>query len=277
MNLAFCPASITALFSTSISENPLLSGSYGVGFTIDKGVFVDVEESEDVEIIVNGQEWNFPTVQYLINKLIGDAKVKINVKMELPVGCGFGMSGATALATASSLNKFFELKKSFLELADLAHESEVVNKTGLGDVVCQTFGGLVVRRNARCPSKAFVERLKVDANLDFLVIGKISTEEVLKDELKRKRINKVGMECLKEFLRNSNFDNLFTAANKFSIETGLMDDELRDIVEAVESDGGKAAMIMLGKAVFAYSGFNALKEFGKPFKAKISCCGVQFV
>ncbi|RLI79475.1 GHMP kinase [Archaeoglobales archaeon] len=272
---AFCPASITAFFSTSISENPLLSGSYGVGFTINKGVFVDVEESDEVEIIVNGKRWNFPTVQCLINKLIG-AKVRVNVNMELLVECGFGMSGATALATALSINKFFGLKRRFMELADIAHECEVVNKTGLGDVVCQTFGGLVVRLSASCPSKAVIERLNVNANLDFLVIDKISTEEVLKDELKRKRINKVGMECLKEFMKNPDFDNLFRVANKFSIEAGLMDDELKDVIEAVESDGGKAAMVMLGKAVFAHNGFKALKEFGKPFKAKISCCGAHF-
>ncbi|RLI76146.1 GHMP kinase [Archaeoglobales archaeon] len=274
--MIFCPGSITAFFSTLISENPLLSGSYGVGFTIDKGVFVEVEKAEKTEIIVNGQSWDFPTVQYVVNELAKD-DVKVKIKMELPVGCGFGMSGASALATALSLNNFFELKKSFIELADLAHESEVINKTGLGDVICQTFGGLVVRKNACCPSKAAVERLIVDVNLDFLVLGKISTEEVLKDELKRKRINEVGMRCLEEFIRSPEFDNLFSIANRFSMETGLIDDEMRDIIEAVESNGGKAAMIMLGKAIFAYNGFDVLKEFGNPFKAKITCCGVQLV
>ncbi len=273
---AFCPASITAFFSTSISEKPDFSGSYGVGFTIDRGVFVDVSQNEDIEIVVNGEKFDFPTVRYLVNKLIGEG-VRVNVKMDLPLSCGFGMSGATALATALAINKFFGLKRNFLDLADLAHESEVVNKTGLGDVVCQTYGGLVVRLNARCPSKAVIERYIINKELDFLVMGKISTQEVLKDELARKRINKVGKECLKEFLKNPSFENLFNIANKFSIETELMDGDIKDVIEAVESDNGKAAMIMLGKAVFAYNGFNALKEFGKPFKAKISCYSACFV
>ena len=273
---AFCPASITAFFSTSISEKPDFSGSYGVGFTINRGVFVDVSQNEDIEIVVNGEKFDFPTVRYLVNKLIGEG-VRVNVKMDLPLSCGFGMSGATALATALAINKFFGLERSFLDLADLSHESEVVNKTGLGDVVCQTYGGLIVRLNARCPSKAVIERYLISKELDFLVMGKISTQEVLKDELARKRINKVGKECLKEFLKNPSFENLFNIANKFSIETELMDGDIKDVIEAVESDNGKAAMIMLGKAVFAYNGFNALKEFGKPFKAKISCYSACFV
>jgi len=268
----FAPASITCFFSTVIGDNPLLSGSLGVGITLNVGVKARVSKKKG--IWVNGQQWDFPTVQHVIEKLGCDAGVEIS--MDVPAGCGFGMSGASALSVAFELNKALSLGKSFLQLADIAHEAEVVSRTGLGDVVCQSYGGVVVRKTAASPSKASIDRFLWDYELDFLVMGSISTEEVLKDDKIRERINRIGKECLSEFLKNPTLENLFDLSKKFSIETGLMDDDLMDVVEAVEADGGKASMVMLGKAVFAYNGFDALKEFGKPFKARIDPCGVRF-
>jgi pantoate kinase len=267
----FAPASITCFFSTVIKDDPLLSGSVGVGITLNVGVKAKVSKSG---IRVNGQQWEFPTVQYVIEKLGCDAGVEIS--MDVPAGCGFGMSGASALSTAFELNRAFNLGKSFLQLADIAHEAEVVSRTGLGDVVCQSYGGVVVRKTAASPSKSIIDRFLWDYELDFLVMGSISTEEVLKDDKIRERINRTGRKCLSEFLKKPSLENLFDLSKKFSIETGLMDDDLVDVVEAVEADGGKASMVMLGKAVFAYNGFNALKEFGEPFRATIDPCGVRF-
>lgn len=267
----FAPASITCFFSTVIGDNPLLSGSLGVGITLNIGVRAKVSKKKG--IWVNGQQWDFPTVRYVVERLNCDSGVEIS--MDVPAGCGFGMSGASALSTAFELNRAFNLGKSFLQLADIAHEAEVINRTGLGDVVCQSYGGVVVRKTAASPSKASIDRFLWDEELDLLVLGSISTEEVLKDVKMREQINRIGKNCLSEFLKNPTLENLFEQSKRFSVETGLMDSELMDIVEAVEAAGGKASMVMLGKAVFAYNGFDALKEFGEPFKAAIDSCGVR--
>ncbi len=268
----FAPASITCFFSTVIGDNPLLSGSLGVGITLNIGVRAKVSKKKG--IWVNGEQWDFPTVRYVIERLNCDSGVEII--MDVPAGCGFGMSGASALSAAFELNRAFNLGKSFLQLADIAHEAEVINKTGLGDVVCQSYGGVVVRKTAASPSKASIDRFLWDEELDLLILGSISTESILGDTRIRERINKIGRSCLSEFLKKPTLENLFDQSKRFSVETGLIDDELMDIVEAVESVGGKASMVMLGKAVFAYNGFDALKEFGKPFKAAIDLCGVRF-
>jgi pantoate kinase len=267
----FAPASITCFFSAVIRKNPLFSGSIGVGIALNIGAKAKALEREGVW--VNGKKQDFPTVRYVIERLGGRG---IEIEMDLPAGCGFGMSGASALATAFELNRVLNLGKSFFQLADLAHEAEVVNKTGLGDVVCQSFGGVVARKSAASPSKALVDRFFWNEELDILILGSISTEEILKNVEIRKRIDRAGKECLARFLKKPTLENLFEQSKSFCIEAGI-DDELLDIVEAVEVYGGKASVVMLGRAVFASKGFDVLKEFGKPLKAAISPCGLSRV
>ena len=265
--MIFVPGSITAFFSPEIHENPLKSGSLGVGITVGMGVRATYLEGR---IAVNGETWDFPTVRYVVEKLGGGG---ISISMELPVGCGFGMSGASALAAAFETASARGVNAPFSRLADLAHEAEVIHRTGLGDVVSQSHGGVVARLSPGCPSVAKVERFLWDAELDFLVLGKLDTSEILESSLTS--IQREGKACLKEFMRNPTLFNLFRLSRSFAEKTGLMDDHVRDVIEAVEAAGGVASMVMLGKTVFAYKGFDALKEFGMPFTSRIDHCGVR--
>ncbi len=259
--MIFVPASITCIFSPNIEKDAKKCGSIGVGFTINAGVKASIGSG----ITINGKSIEFPTVKYVVDMLTLPG---INIHAELPFGCGFGMSGASALAAA-----YFG-DKPFIELADLAHEAEVVNLTGLGDVVTQTFGGVIVRKNAACPSMSSIEKISWNVEFDFVVMGELSTKDVLADDLKRKSISKAGIKWTKEFLKKPTIKNLFRCSNEFGKETGLIE-FVGDVIEAVESAGGYAAMVMLGKTVFALNGFEALSEFGDPIRAKIDCCGVR--
>ncbi len=260
--MIFAPASITCIFSPSIGDTPQNSGSMGVGFTIDLGS--KAIESDTTKI--NGVEKSFPTLNYVVekSKLHG-----VEIEVDLPFGCGFGMSGAVALSAAS-------LALPYIRAADLAHEAEVVNLTGLGDVVTQTFGGVVVRKNAACPSRAEVEKLCWNEELDFLILGELSTKDIIANDIVRKKIGEAGKRWMKEFMRKPTLENLFRCSNAFATETGLIE-HVADIIEAVESSGGMAAMVMLGRSVFAFNAFEALKEFGEPFRARIDPCGVRRV
>lgn len=258
--MILCPAAISCIFSPQIDKDPLKSGSLGVGFTINKGVLA----KPFYEIRFNSRKIDFPTVEYVLNK---NNMEGVELFSELPLGCGFGLSGASAVATA------FLSEKPAVELYDLAHVAEVVNLTGLGTVTTQAFAGLVIRKSASCPSKTIVERYAWNYEFDFLSLGSISTRDVLSG---RRDISETGKKWLKEFMRKISLENLFRCSKSFAKETGLIE-PVEDIIEAVESAGGMASMAMLGKTVFAYKGFEALKEFGLPFKAKIECIGVRKV
>jgi len=269
--MTFVSSSITAIFSTKLSEKPEKSGSLGVGFTINRGVKAKALKRDGV--FLNGEKVEFPTVEYVLRKLGGEG---VSIQTDLPLSCGFGLSGASALATALEINRAKNLALNLFRLADIAHEAEVVNKTGLGDVLTQVYGGIVVRKKAGSPSISKVEKFLSNMKIDFLVLGEIPTKQVLQDDVMRERINKAGKQYLKEFLRNPSSEKIFEVSKKFAIETGLADEVIVDVMEAVESIGGKAGMGMLGKTVFAKNGLKAFQEFkGTVFSARIVNCSIR--
>jgi len=73
-------------------------------------------------------------------------------------------------------------------------------------------------------------------------------------------------------------DSLFENSKRFAIESGLASDRVMDVIEAVESVDGKAAMAMLGETVFALKGWKAFEEFkGEKFRASIDFCGCKIL
>ncbi|MEK0337623.1 MAG: hypothetical protein QQN41_09345, partial [Nitrosopumilus sp.] len=152
---AFAPANISCIFVIKKGKKSEKSGSLGLGFTVNKGVFAtikkipitkksNIKKIKNNIIYFNNKKINFPTVNSVIEKLTNEP-VQVNIKSELPLGCGFGISGASALAVAYTLNELLNLKKSKKALAMIAHIAEVKNCTGLGDVVNQYYGGFLVK------------------------------------------------------------------------------------------------------------------------------------
>ncbi len=269
---AYSPSSITCFFAPVIRDPPK-SGSIGVGITLNRGVYVDVLACEELRILFNDREFELPTVKFVAEKL--GFKGLIRIRSDLPIGYGFGISGASAFATALAINEFLNLNLSFFRVADIAHVSEVVNRTGLGDIVTQCFGGVVVRMNACCPSMCRVDRFLWSLKLDFLIMERIDTKEVLKENIKN--MYKIGRSCLKEFLRKPTVENMFIQSKRFAVECNLIDQRVMDAIEAVESNGGMASMVMLGGVVFALNG-DILKEFrGKYMKLDVDLCSARVV
>ncbi|MEM3755191.1 MAG: GHMP kinase, partial [Candidatus Bathyarchaeia archaeon] len=65
-----------------------------------------------------------------------DRGFKITIKHDIgvPIGAGFGTSGAGALTTCLALSKAFGLNLSINDLGMIAHRAEIECKTGLGTV-----------------------------------------------------------------------------------------------------------------------------------------------
>jgi pantoate kinase len=262
----FVSASVTCFFAPVIND-PKNSGSIGVGFTIDRGVEVKLAD----RTTLNGKKIRLPTLEYVLDELGYEGGVEI--RTDLPLGCGFGLSGATALASALEVNEKLNLNLSLLQIADLAHEAEVLNRTGLGDVTTQCHGGFVVRKDAVAPSVCRIDRFLWDVEMDFLIMGELKTSEILEGNLKE--IYKIGVCCLKKFLKKPSIDNLFRVSKEFTLKCGFADDEVIEAIEAVESCGGIASMVMLGKGVFAVNG-SILKELkGYYTKSRVVWCGIR--
>src|SRR3989344_721988 len=102
---AYCPASLSFIFKVCPDKNLLRMGSVGVGCTVNEGVKVHVEKSDDLKILFNHKPLTFPTVLSVVKK-ITRLPFSVNITSALPLAYGFGISGASALATAFAINDY---------------------------------------------------------------------------------------------------------------------------------------------------------------------------
>jgi len=258
---AFAPGNISCIFVIRKSSNPRKSGSLGVGFTVNKGVLVSVRKNKKNIVYFNNKKIKFPTVNSVIKELSKE-RFEIKIKSELPLGCGFGISGASALATSFAINKLLKLKKSNKELALLAHIAEVKNLTGLGDVLNQYYGGFLIRYKSSYHFK--VKKLNMtNKPIYYKVFNKISTKKIMSNKKIKSRINQAGLKALRKLksLKQKNLKNIISTSREFSINSGLLKNKIiMNLIKKIENNGGNASMIMLGNAVFSDKYFKGSKK-----------------
>ena len=270
MASAFAPGNISCVFKIIPHPDPSRMHSLGMGFTVQEGVEVTVSEHHETKVLFNGQDINFPTVRAVVKRLIQNTDVpgiKVDLTSPLPLGCGFGLSGAASLATAYAINELIALRKENEELAMITHVAEVENRTGLGDVCSQYHGGCLIKLKEGAPLVADT-LLIPDQPIYYRYFGPIHTSEVLRDSEQTKRINRAADTALAVLKRLTDTDanpDLFTAcfavAKQFSVESGLLRDaRVIDTIAQIEAAGGVASMIMLGNGVFSTYMFDGATE-----------------
>ncbi|MBI2654380.1 GHMP kinase [Candidatus Woesearchaeota archaeon] len=273
---AFAPANISCVFKIHEHKNPRWMGSYGFGFTLNKGVIVEVSKAKRTEVVFNNHSISFPTVKSVVEELAKE-KLRVYIKSELPLGCGFGLSGASALATAYAINKLLKLGKTNKELAVTAHTAEVENRTGLGDVVNQYYGGFCVKFK---PSSYFiVEKITLNnINVYCKYFSKISTKSIITNAKIKNKINdaaSIALDKIKQLLKfnkNIQLKQIIKISKEFAVNSKLlMDKKTIQIIREIEKNNGNASMIMLGNAVFSD------KKFRGSIKLKISDRGAHLL
>ena len=178
-------------FRSTEHENPHRKGSTGCGIVLNGGVTTEVKVGESVEkteIFLNGKEVEGRTTR-TVAEMITDVPVRIKSWAEIPIGCGFGASGAGALGTAYALNKALSLNQTTKSLAEYAHVAEVINCSGLGDIAGQSNGGVVIRIQPGGSEFGLVDGIPVpESRVYCIVLGEISTNSVLKDRLQLREL-----------------------------------------------------------------------------------------
>ena len=144
---AFAPCHITGFFQIfDYSPQPLLIGSRGAGVSLTKGVETKVRvesaSKSSIEIMINGDSTqHFEVSEHVARAALSlykgsfptkNARLTVEHKTDVPVGAGFGSSGAAALSLAFALNQALGLNLSRIEAAQLAHIADAECKTGLG-------------------------------------------------------------------------------------------------------------------------------------------------
>ena len=242
---AFVPGHVTGFFSAHPHDDPTKAGSRGAGVALADGVHVRVEPGDGVEL--DGTPVEIEAVERVLGALSVDARVV--ARSDVPLGSGFGVSGALALGAALAANDAFGCGLSENELVTVAHGAEVQAGTGLGDVVAQARGGFPIRLEPGGPVHGAMDAIPARERIEYVTFGELSTEDVLAGDTDE--LTAAGRRALSTLVAEPTLETYMRASRRFAREAGLLTPKLVDAITDVSDAGGEASMAMLGETVFA--------------------------
>lgn len=271
---ARAPAHISAFFSPRVRKDVESTGSIGAGICLERGVMaeIDIEPGEGKKVFrLNGVERELTVTAMAVSILEERAKKRVHgsfdIMTDFPDSQGFGISAAGTLAVSIALSHLLSLSEKDALVA--AHRAEVMNRTGLGDVVAEFEGGAVLREGAGLPPAGETARFRIlsndeDAGVIVALIGKkIETHSVLSNPAAIERIKVAGEKAVEEFAACVHRDEkeyyisaseFLRISRRFAYEAAVITPELTEAFEAIDATGiGKrypSSMVMLGNALF---------------------------
>ncbi|SFS02525.1 pantothenate kinase [Halomicrobium zhouii] len=244
---AFVPGHVTGFFTTERDDDPTKAGSRGGGIALDDGVEVTVRPADETAISLDGVDLEMGAVERVLDAL--EATATVSGETDLPLGAGFGVSGAMALGTALATSEAFDRPLSENELVTIAHGAEVQAGTGLGDVVGQARGGMPLRLEPGGPQHNYIDAIPERTRVEYYVIDELSTEDVLSGDTHT--LSTAGQRALSRVVGEPTLSSFMRASRQFAREAELLTPDVREVVMDVADAGGEASMAMLGETVFA--------------------------
>ena len=233
---------------------------------------VEKSVKTSVKVTMNGHITNSAIVSEQVTHSFlslagGTHKVLAEHDFEVPIECGFGSSGAGALSLALALNEAFNVNLSRLKAAQIAHVAEIENKTGLGTVIAETFGGLEIRVKSGAPSVGKIKSIPISNGyvVACLNFGPTSTREILTDEAFRQRINRFGGTLVDELAKHPTLDSFMGFSRKFAEHLGVISKKLRAVLQEADRAGLTCSVAMLGETVFSIVKRDQVKEVHEIF------------
>jgi pantoate kinase len=260
---AYAPGHLTGFFQIcDASKDPLLKGSRGAGFSIDKGVHtkVRVENSykDEIIVIMNGVSTEKAIVsenvaRRMLSKHDKPQSIEITHNIQTPIGAGFGSSGGGALTLALALNDALDMGFSYLEAAKVAHLAEIECKTGLGTVFAMTEGGFGVLYKPGAPGigKALKYGRSDELAAVYIHFGPISTSEALSNHDLRNRINDLGGNLVDEFKESLNPRLFMKLSRRFTDYVDILTPRLKTVLNMADDTKIPCSMAMFGEVLFS--------------------------
>jgi pantoate kinase len=278
--VAFCPGHISGYFRQVEGDSLLSTGSIGAGIVIDEGVCAEVTPADSPAIEVRRVDRTGTIMErfrdsaplsYVMTRLGCPATVA--TECHLPISAGFGLSAAALLATITGLNAVYDLHLDEREVALLAHEAEIVHRTGLGDVAACRDGGVACRTGPGIDAR--IERIRnCRGPLAAVSFGPLETSTVLSSNARLRAV-----EAAYPGRCPDGIDDFFALSRSFARASGLVTEDVDAVLRTCEQEGVPASMTMLGRGVFAFGdrAEAVLAPFGEVYAMECAAHGVRLV
>lgn len=285
---AFAPATITNFFAVHYDKHSakdlLHSGATGGGYMLSKGVVTRATVlgggRSSLEVVVNGDaDYDARTTRAAVNLMlkrsgVKPARLRLEQKVDVPIGQGFGASAASALSAVFATAGALRLELSKERIAYFAHVAEITEKTGLGTVSVAYDGvgvGAVYEPGAPGVAKFMNVRVPPRMGVVAASLTPFHDGELLSSNKTIATVNRLGGEALALVMADPTLECLAEAGERFAKKLGIMRPEVKALVKRAKSAGALyASQNMLGHAMHAIVHEGEVEEVASALAASSS-------
>jgi pantoate kinase len=252
---AVAPGHVTGVFVPSVqARDPRARGSVGGGLVLDRGAFAAAcwAPGETRRISVRDASGSdLPISREVAERLLGRQRGRLTVTVfhGLPVGQGFGMSAAGALATALCVGDLLGVPAR--RSVEVAHLADLFGGGGLGGVAAILGGGVEFRVRPGIPPWGRINHRPWAGPVWVGEVGSpIPSPRALASPTLRSQIDAAAAE-VQGLLTHQDSSALFAASARFTDRLGLAGPALRRQIQALRSTGAWTMQTMFGRCWLA--------------------------
>lgn len=248
---ATSPHHITALFLPALGDSPKESGSVGVGIAVEPRVKACIGEGDPLS------SQKISTVRRVAS-MLGIQEAPAKIITPLPPGVGFAVSAASSISTSLAAGTMKGL--TLLRSLTIAHEAELAERTGLGDVLAISCGiGLVFRLRPGAPGVGFADCKQLPSGLALIAaeLRREHTSDFVSKYLAR-GLHERARPAIERILESMDFHAFAEEVMRFNVETNLFKEAgVEEIVS--KTPGLVTAYVKKGVLVMVLEG-DALRD-----------------
>jgi pantoate kinase len=253
---AIAPAHLTGIFApASQARDPRGRGSIGAGLVLDAGVQAQAEWRPAGRAMVRLRSdavGPLPISHEVARRVLAfrPGHLTIELRHGLPIGQGFGMSAAGALATALATAR--AVGGPLPEARQIAHLADLFGGGGLGGVSAILGGGLEIRRRPGIPPWGTVRHLPVRGTVFLIVTGApLPSPQLLGDPRFLARVERAAGPGLDRLIRHPSLVDFLDEAERFTDALQVGPGTVLRWARRLRSDDVAVAQAMFGRSLFA--------------------------
>ncbi|MGA7860619.1 MAG: hypothetical protein WCB19_02025 [Thermoplasmata archaeon] len=253
---AFAPAHVTGIFSPGLgARDPRARGSVGAGLVLEAGVLASAEWRASGRSSIKIQSdvaQPLPISEEVARRLLArrPGQLQVTLGHELPIGQGFGMSAAGALATALAVAAATgDSRRNAIEVAHLA---DLYGRGGLGGVSAILGGGMEIRERPGIPPWGRVRYCPASGAVFVIVAGAAMPSPVLlRDARFLGRVQRAAEPGLGRLRHRPSLSKFLLEAERFTDALRLGPAPVLHRMHQLRSEDTRVAQAMFGRSLFA--------------------------
>jgi pantoate kinase len=251
---AFAPGHLTAFFVPQLSaRDPRARGSTGAGLVLDRGVFAEARYSAHGPTTLrlrSSPRLPLPISREVARRLRSGipGTLEVELRHELPVGQGLGMSAAGAVATGLAVAQVLGVPAQ--RAWETAHLAELYHRGGLGGVAAIGGGGLEQQVRAGVPPVGKVRHRACSLDLVLLQVGPpVPSPQILGDPRALLRLRREGAKCERNFSSLPSVERFLTESERFTDAAALSPPAMQATIDSVRATGRRVVQAMFGQVL----------------------------